>query len=188
MAAERFDLKNLAGTLAEIVEKSFQGAFPVNFSDKPAIEVRDIIEYDGRMRVSGMEIFNGPTYISAVNFYRSAKEQAEGKACGAIVIYLKEGQLEALLKGAGFKGVDDEDGQSVMNACAELSKTIAVNFKNELKGKGYSELILSSAKSYQNNVPSGIDFSFDQYQKYEISFSIKGEKSLAADLTLSPIS
>ena len=74
MAAERFDLKNLAGTLAEVVEKSFRGATPVNFSDKPAIEIRDIIEYDGRMRVSGMEIFNGPTYISAVNFYRSAKE------------------------------------------------------------------------------------------------------------------
>lgn len=183
MAAQRSDLKQLAENLAETVEKVFRGPVPLQFSEKPAIVARDIIEYDGRMRVSGMELFNGPTFISAVNFYKSSKEQQEGKSAGAIVVYLKEDQSEVVLKAAGHKSVEDDDGNSAMTGCGELCKIIAENFKQQLS----SDIILSAPKNYHNYVPSGIDFSFDQYTKYEISFLIKGEKCLAVDLTLTPM-
>ena len=183
-----FDLKSLADVLAEVVDKVFKAATPpVLFSEKPVIQERDIIEYHGKMRVSGMEIFNGPTYISAVNFYPSAKDQQENKACGAVVMYLEEGNSEILLKALGQKNIDEDDNQAILNSCADGCKIISERFKTELTAKGYGDLFLSAPKNYHNYVPPGIDFSLDQYKKYELNFLIKGRKVLAVDLTMAPI-
>lgn len=184
MAAEKESaLKNMATKLAGIVEKTFKSATPpINLAENPLVVERYIIEYEGRMRVSGMEIFNGPTFISAINFYRSSKEQEENKACGAIVIYFEAENTEPFLRALGHKNIDEDDVQTVLNACGAVCKTIAERFKSEM---GFSDLILSAPKSFHNYVPSGIDFSYDQYQKFEISFFIKAQKILAVDLTMS---
>lgn len=189
MAADKgSDLQRLATILSEVVEKTFQGAnSTLHFSNKPAIEERDIIEYQGRMRVEGMGIFNGPTYISVVNFYRSPKEQKDRKACGAVVVYLKAEYAEMFLKAAGQKNIIEDDEESALSGCGEVCKTIVDSFKEELKAAGYVELVAAPVQNHHNNVPSGVDFSFDQYKKYEIGFMVKGQRALAVDITMARI-
>jgi len=49
------------------VESTLTKMCNVAFSQEPEFEVRDIIEYRGKMRTFGLEKFNAPCFLAAVN-------------------------------------------------------------------------------------------------------------------------
>ena len=82
---------------------------------------------------------------------------------------------------------DDEDVEKMMALCGEFCKKIADDFHKELSTKGYIELNMSPPENYLNSVPVGIDFSLDQYDQYEISFTFKKGKVLIYELTMASL-
>ncbi len=157
------------------------------FTEAPSKEIKTLIEYDGKMRISGMEKFNGPTVISFVNFYLNDLDKKGGKACGAVVIYYENEMIPKLMK--GFKGVsfDEDDENALKEVCGELASVLATNFKNELGRQGYLALLTSAPSSFINTVPGGISFSYDQYEKVEVNFSFWRKKAVVVDVTLTQV-
>jgi hypothetical protein len=182
------DFQAFVKTLAGATDKTFKSMCSLVIDDAPKIRKFFIVECDGKMRVSGMEKFNGPAYISTISFYRSAEDTKKHKACGAIVLYIEQTEAERLLKSLGYRDANEEDQDSMMKPCGEFCKIIAGNFKNELVTEGNVDLVMSSPENYHNSVPLGVDFGYDQVEQYELRFAIRGKEIMAVDITLSPAS
>ena len=177
-------LEELAGVLKEVVQKMTARTGKINFTGDPKIERRDIIEYQRRMRVSGLEKFNKPAYVSGVSYFRTSKDQEEHKSCGALVLYIEEEFMETLLKALGHTTIDEDTEEALAKKCGEFCLTLAEQFKNEISSQGYNGLVSSEPVSFRNSIPLGLDFSYDQYDKYEVSFSIKNFRVLVAEVTM----
>ncbi len=181
-----FDPQIIATTCMRVVESTIQQMCNLTFSQSPQSVPRDIIEYDSRMRIFGMEIFNGPCYISVVNYYLTPKHLEDHDACGAFVLYLEEKVAGQLLK-ALFKGFDDDEESVMLDTCGQFCHILGENFKNEISKQGYLDLSMSAPQNYRNNCPEGVEFHYDEYIKYETSFYFWKEKAMAVDITLSPV-
>ena len=156
-------------------------------SQDPKIEESEIIEYDGRMRVSGMEKFNSSSFISVIGFYLNQGELQRRKPKGALVLYFDAENVSKFLKAFGIRFADDEDDKSLMDACGEVCTAVAAEFKAELARKGYVDLVVSKPSNYKNNVIEGIDYSQDQKTKQTVSFFYFKTKAIVADLTMADL-
>ena len=179
-------LEELAGTLKEVIQKNLTKTGKITFSEEPKIIKKDIIEYDHRMRVSGLEKFNAPAYVAGISYYRSPKDQEEHNACGAIVLYVEEQYVEILLKALGQTGIDDENEEMLSKKCGEFCSIVGEEFTTAVSGQGYNDLVAAVPISFRNTIQDGIDFSYTQYEKYEISFLIKAKKIMVAEITITP--
>ena len=179
-----FDPQAIAKTSISVVEAAVLQMGNLTFSQQPEFVERKIIEYNSRMRVFGMEIFNGPCYISVVNYYLSQKHLENHDSCGAFVLYLEEDNAGKFLKSLGQKGLNENDPTVMQDACGEFCNTLAGNFKNELSKFGYSNLISSAPQNYYNTIPEGVEFHFSEYVKYETSFHFWKQKIMAVDVTI----
>ena len=179
-------LEDLATKLKALIVKTLTQTGKINLTEDPTIQKKDIIEYDRRMRVSGLEKFNGPGFTGGISFYRSAKEKEERKGAGALAIFVEEEFSENLLKALGHSGLDDESDEGLAAKCAQYCKQLAEQFRQEIATQGYRDLVLSEPLGGRNTIAQGLDFSFDQYDKYEINLTIKGKKVLVAELTMGP--
>ena len=179
------DSKAIGAMCVNIVEESFRQMGNLSFSQDPVSVKRDIIEYSSRMRVFGMEMFNGPCYISVVNYYFSQSHVQRHDACGAFVLYVEEGSSEKLFKALGYRDFHDEDEATMLETCGKLCNVLGGNFKNELAKQGFGDLVMSAPQNYHNSVPEGVEFHYDEYSKSETSFYLWKEKIVAADITLS---
>ena len=187
MPAQKFDAKIISAACVRAVEYALKQLSSLSFTSEPAFVQREIIEYDSRMRVFGMEIFNGPCYISTVNYYFSETDAKGHNACGAFVLYLEESAAARLFKSLGFKNYNEDDDVKMMATAGELCQTLAEAFKKELSGLGYQDLIIGQPLNYHNFVPDGVEFSYDQYVKCETSFTLWRQKVLVVDVTLKPL-
>ena len=134
-----------------------------------------------------MERFNSPAFVGAVNFYRTEKDKLSHNACGAIVLYMRFTSSEQILKGVGIRGFDEDDDEAVAGKFGEFCLSMAEGFNAALTANGYPNLELSDAIVARNSIAKGVEFSYDQYDRYELSFVYKKEKILSADLTMTNI-
>ena len=174
----------MAGFLKNVVDRTFQQSGKITFSEEPTIERKDIIEYDHRMRASGLDKFNYPAFVAAVNFYKTQKDEQEHNACGAVVFYIKASMVEQILKAVGIRGFDEDEDESVAGKCAEFCLALTEEFKKELMNAGYANLIMSQPICAKNNIFQGVEFSYDQYDRFELSYSHSKQKVLVLDLTM----
>lgn len=174
----------IATTCLKVIQEAIQSKSMQVFSQDPVIAQREIIEYDSRMRVFPMEKFNGPCYITVVNYYLTDQDLKNHNAYGAFVLYIEEECAGKLLKSLGHKGFDEDDEETVLDICSEFCKLLASNYKNELKNLGYKDLVMSDPLKYHNVVPEGVEFNYSEYVKYELSFYLWKQKALVVDITL----
>lgn len=182
--SKSFDPQVIAKTCMNVVESSLQKMGNLTFTQPPEFSERKIIEYHSRMRVFGMEIFNGPCYISYVNFYLSESHVKAKNPIAAFVFYVEEENAAKIFKALGYKGFNEHEETTMLDTCGELCNMLAGNFKKEIAQLGYQDLVMSAPVSHYNSVPDGVDFHYDQYVKFETSFYLWKQKLLAIDVTM----
>lgn len=174
--------------LAKVVERILSRKAGIDLSKPPRLELKPITEFVRRMRVSGLLKFNERTYIAAINLFKTEEDSEQHKAVGAIVLYIPETYVAKLFRELEYPSVIDEDDQeALLDACGTFCNLIAGNFKSGLTQLGYQELVMSHFSSYKNEVLNGVIYDPKQTRLYEISFEIRGEKRIVADLTMGPI-
>ena len=81
------ELEKFSGLLLTGVTNLFEERGEIKFTKPPVSQRKKIMEYDGKMRVDGMEKFNNEsTFGSTVNYYANAAEMAKKKTLGALVV------------------------------------------------------------------------------------------------------
>ncbi len=178
------DLELFAQALSKSVTKMFRERNDIKFSQEPELVKRNIIEYNGMMRADGMEKFNEPTYISFINYFNNPADMEKNKAIGGIVVYIEQTYVADLLKLLKYPAVDDDDAEALSDCCGTLCNIVAGAFKTEISNMGYIELEMSHFTSYRNRAVVGLPFSFNERDKYELSFFIKNEKRLIVDMSM----
>lgn len=183
-----FDPQELTGTLLSVMQQTLAKAGNIPQSQEPNIESKEIEEYDGLMKASGISRFNSICYLSVVNFYLSQADLDKHKGVkGTLIFYIAAENAGKFYKALEIPFSDDEDDASMMVACGKFCQGIADDFKTELTRKGYAELFLSKPRNYKNNVAAGVEFSTDQKTVHEVSFFYFKHKAISADITLAPI-
>ena len=178
------ELEKLAQTLNQCVTDLIKERSDLKFTKDPEVKRKNIIEYQGRMRVDGMEKFGEPTFISTVNYYASAADMQQGKTLGALVVYVEQGYIVQLLKKMKYPLANDEDENEMKDCCGTLCNIIAGRFKSAVSAMGYVELEMSHFSNYKNSAFNGVDFNYNEWDKYEISFFLEGEKRLVVEMTM----
>ncbi len=186
MAQREVELKILAEALAEAISKTFEEKGSLRLH-KSSLERRDIIEYNGKMRISGLEKFNNPAIISFVNYYLSEQDQKKQNALGALIIFVLESQVISLLNKLGYPKVDEDNEEALQASCGQLCHDFGTAFKSKLAGMGYTDPVMSAPQNFRNNIPQGINFCFKEYDKFEIGFALEDQKLLVAEMTMGVI-
>lgn len=178
-------LEKLAQTLKSIFDALLDTDEGLSYTADPEINQKELIEYENRMRSSGMQKFNSPTYITFLNFYTSEANKEKEAALGALVLYFERENAPKLLKSLDYKvRADEDDDEVVLGVCFEFTTDIAKKFLSKVASEGYSNILISEPKGYINTVSEGIPFKFSEYAMYELVFHLWKEKILAAELTL----
>ncbi len=185
--AKGFDAQLLTKTFLNVAQEAFSSASKLTQSDPPTTKSQNIIEYQGRMSVTAMEKFNGPTYISGLSFYLNDQHKEKHRAKGAFVLYLEASNAEKLLRGFGYPAVDDEDDEEILNSCSKLCTALAESLKQGLADQGAPQLVLSASVSDKNSLQEGVEFGPDQTEKQEFSFYFWKKKVLVVDLTMASL-
>ena len=81
------------------------------------------------MRVLGLEKFNDPCYIAAINLFLNKNNLDNDKALGAVILYIEESIASDLLLASGKRGVDLEDPEVLMDGTGEFCVEIVDQFK-----------------------------------------------------------
>ena len=153
-----------------VVQETFKKMLNVESAVDPVVTEKDIIEYDGYMRVFPMEKFNGPVYISYVNFYLTQNEMEKNNMDGTFVLFIKEDVADKFLKAFGRPLKEAEDESILMDVVGEFCNILAGNLKNELVALGYADISMSAPFKFKNSVPDGIPFAYELFIKQEIKF------------------
>ena len=168
------------GTTALFLERNPEIKFKT-----PVKSVKPVIEYNGKLRVDGMEKFNNePTYVSAINYYASKVDMEKKKTLGAIMVYVQQDYMVKMMKLLQYPPVDDENETALEDSCGTLCNIIAGRFKSEISKAGYIELEMSHFVAARNNLVAGVSFCFSEFTKYEILFDIEGAKRLVLETSL----
>lgn len=185
MSAEaQSELKNIAESLKSLIDNILISQNDLNYTQDPEITERDIIEYESRMRVRGMEKFNAPCYVAATNFYKTQQDLEAHNALGALIIYVEQENAEKLIKALGYKIKNDDDEDEVLpNYSGEFCKTLGEELIKKIGGN-YSSSVLSEPIIGLNTIAEGVEFNYNQYQMYELTFYLWKVKILSVDITL----
>ena len=178
------DLEAMAKILNDVITKKFKAQERLVLSQEPTLVKNDIVEYDKKLKVSALDKFNNPGYVAAGNYYLSEKDLAAKKTCGAVVLYILEADIGTFLKAFEYTNFDDENPEEIIPKCYEFGKVIGKEFQQALSANGYVNLCMSEPLGNRNSLPLGVDFSYDQYDKYEISYFVGKIKILVAELTM----
>lgn len=177
--------KQVLSTMAmEVVKDTFKKMLQVEFSAPPFAVEKNIIEYKSRMRVSPMEKFNAPAYVSYVNFYLSQKDLQAETAVGTFILCVKDVVVEKLSKAFKLSSKDAENENLQMDNVAEFCNILAGNVSNELTKLGYANLFMSAPYKGMNAIPEGVPFDYALYSKQEISFFFWNEKCMVVELCI----
>lgn len=180
------------GQFAEILQRSIVALFKergdITFSEKPRLEKKQIIEYEGKIRANGIERFDGEvTYVSAVNFFANAADLKKKKTLGALIVYVQGEFLPKLIKMLQYPPIDDENEQAMLDSIGTLCNIASGRFKSEIKDSGYVDLEMSHFINYRNNAVVGIDFCRSEYYFYEVDCFIDGKRQICFDMTMGPV-
>ena len=185
--AKKPDDQTLKTELINVVQDTFLQLCRVAASADPVVVEKDIIEYDGRMRISPMEKFNGPAYVAVANYYSSQKKSGSPDPLGTFVFYIREDMVEKLFKAFGRPVSEAEDEAKALDVVGQMCAILAGNLKNKLTGLGLADLLVSTPDKYKNSVPSGAPFDYSLFKKQEFSFSFWKEKCIVVEVCLGDI-
>ncbi|MBF0484124.1 MAG: hypothetical protein HQL25_05400 [Candidatus Omnitrophica bacterium] len=184
--ADQFDPQVMVTALMGYVQEILETKCKAKLSEKAAFLKKNIIEYDSKMRLFGLEKFDGPCYVAAINLYLTKQKLENKDCCGVIVLFLDE-EIAELFVRALQPGVSYEDPDVVMDNCGELCNIIAVQFKNEAVNFGYANLFLSAPVKAHNDIMYGVDFPFEEDFYYEISFKVKNRKAVVVSFVMANV-
>jgi hypothetical protein len=171
-------------SVIQAVEKVCEEQCNKHFSQDPENIQRDIIEYNSRMRVSAQEKFNGPCFISVVNFYMSDDAKKQNDSCGALIVYIKEEEAADFLKPLGEPGQVADSPEVIEKNLKTFTQTLGDQLKGGLANQGLRGLVSSDPEYYVNLVPNGVAFNYRLYTYQDFSFYFKKEKILSVDFTI----
>ena len=180
-------LFTLSLALMEAVKKVFRRKGGFRFSEDPVIERKPIAQFKRRMRIDAMEKFNKPTVFSVIHFYQEIQNNPTGSPIGVLIIYAEVKYLPEILRLLKYPYIEYDDEEAVKDGCGALCNLIAGYFRNEILQLDYKELDMSSFKSYVNADVEGIDFCWKEPEKYELNFTIDGQKRLVAEMVMGPL-
>ncbi len=179
--SKEFDKQLLNTIIIQVVKETFKKLLRIEPVSEPVAMERDIIEFDGHMRVFPMEKFNGPVLIACVNFFRTQKDLDDDAAVGAFIMFIKEDLAEKLLKAFDRPLKDGDNEESLLDNTADFCSLLAGNLKKELVSSGYADLLISPPSKYKNTVPDGVPFDYELYHKQEIPFHFWNQKSVVIE-------
>ena len=107
-----FDLEELSKTITEYVANAIAQKGTLPPTQPPTSEVKEISEYEGRMRASGIDKFKVPAYVAAINLYANEVDMKNRKPKGALVTYLNTEIADKIFKCLGYEVPYDEDDES----------------------------------------------------------------------------
>ena len=173
--------------LAEVIKRILDRKASIFLSRVADFNLKPIIEFKNRMRVSGIEKFDGVTYISVVYFYINEDLMKQNQPVGTLIIYMEDEYVEEFLRKLDYPKIDEDDQDAVEDACGTICNLIAGNYKSGLTQLGYQELMMSHFMSYRGEVINGVEYDRTQKQKYEICFEIKNQRRIVAELVMGKI-
>lgn len=173
--------------LAEVIKRILDRKASIYLSRVADFNLKPIIDFKNRMRVSGIEKFDGVTYVSVVYFFLNEDDMKENRPIGTLIIYMENDYIEELLRKLDYPKIDEDNQDEVEDACGTICNLIAGNFKAGLTQLGYQELLMSHFMSYRTEVINGVYYDRNQKQKYEITFEIRNQKRIVAELVMGKI-
>jgi hypothetical protein len=185
--AKKPDDQSVNTAIISIVDDTFEQLYHAVRSVEPVIVEKNIIEYDGRMRLFPMEKFNAPAYVAVINYHLSQKKLEAVDSVGTFVLYVKEDVVDKLFKAFGYSAAEAEDEVKCMDVVGQLGDILAGNLKNKLLTMDCAELVISPPYKYKNAVPAGVPFDYSLFKKQEISFSFWKEKCVVIEACLGNI-
>ena len=186
--AKSFDPKVLTAAIIEVVEGGISEKNPLPPTQPSVAEAKEIVEYEGCMRVSGMGTFDSPCYIAAVSLYANAGDMQRNKAKGALVLYMSTEYADKIFKSLGYTIPYDEDDESMLKLTSDFCQAVSKGVIAKLSAKGFAELTASSPVVAKNTLADGVAFSNDQHEKQEVVFTYFKSKAIVVDVTLAEIS
>ena len=185
--AKGFDPQVLTSAVIECIEEAVSKKGNLPSTEAPAVQAKEIDEYEERMRASGIDKFNVPAYIAVVNLYLNQGDLQHHKAKGAIIVYLNTEVADKIFKALGYTIPYDEDDEAMLKLCGDFAQMVATHLKGRITSSGYAELVLSPPSMYKNTVGAGVEFSPDQNESQEVIFSYLKHKAIAVEITLAPL-
>jgi hypothetical protein len=179
--------EELAEDFRACVQKTIEEYCQVVFAKDAKVVARDIIEYESRMRVFGLEKFNDTCFIAFINLYESPLELERKDTCGVILVYVNEESAERLFK-FPLKGHQEEDDTYLMELTKTLCRQLFERFKVSAFRYGYANLLGAEVEGYRSNVEEGVVFPYSQDTLYQVSCNLWKEKMVVAELVLAPAS
>jgi hypothetical protein len=173
--------------LAEVIKRILDRKASIFLSRVADFHMKPIVDFKNRMRVSGIEKFDGVTYISVVYFYLDQEAMKEERPVGTLIVYMEDDYIEEFLRKLDYPKIDEDDQEAIEDACGTITNLIAGNFKTGLTQLGYQELMMSHFMSYRTEVINGVEYDRTQTQKYEISFDIRSRRRIVAELVMGKI-
>jgi|GEM_PF-637852 len=157
------------------VEKSVETMLKFTLNEKPLIERKPVIDWQGRMRVVKPA---DCAFVSIITLRRQKAQILHFSVHGFFTIYIPEDTADTILRGLGMTGpVTDDD---IRDGCGEFLNIIAGLFKRFLVSMGYEELEISLPHNFGFHVDELIDFK--EPFKFEIVFMHEGKKFLHVDI------
>ncbi len=185
--AKKIDVQVLNTMIMGVIKDTFEQLCHAAFSADPVAVEKDIIEYDGRMRLTPMEKFNAPAHVAVINYYLPLQRFETNDPAGTFILYVKEDVIEKLFKAFGRRANEAEDEVACLEVVGEMGHILAGNIKNALTAMGFVELTLAASFTYKNAVPEGVPFDYRLFKKQEISFSFWKQKCIVVEMCLGDI-
>ncbi len=181
------DLHGLSRILCVALRKMLMDKGEIGLSREPLIRQKNIVAFQGRLRVDALEKFNTRAVFSAVKFYVDAAHLEADQPVGVLIIFAEVEEIGRLLWKMEYPRIDDDDEAAILDGCGTLANLVAGYFVKELGDRGYIHLQMSHFESHINTALNGIAFASGENKKAEMTFWINGEKRLVAELTMTPL-
>lgn len=90
--AKEFDIQVLNTVVMGVLEETFKKTCRTELAERPVVVEKEILEYNGCMRVFPLEKFNESAYVAAINYYLSSRNM-EKKLQPGHLFYLSKRRL-----------------------------------------------------------------------------------------------
>jgi hypothetical protein len=174
----------LAEAVQQSVEEFVKKKSGLTFSKDSDWTEKNIIEYDSRMRIFGMEKFNGGAYISSVNFYRNEEDKKANKCCGALIMFVDEENATKILRSFSYKIKSDDDEDQILDSLADLCLKFTEGFKEELSKFGVVNPVISLPSKHRNDASEGVAFPYQIYKYVENNFYMFKQKAFVVNTVM----
>ncbi len=147
----------------------------IELQEKPRIESKPIIQWQGKMRVlKPLDC----VFVSVITYKHSSLKLKQFEASGVVILYVPEDTALSMIRAFGFVGKPEYD--DILDGCGEFLNVMAGTLKTELINRGYDDFSLSLPHTFGSQV----DELFDFYgkDKFELTFSVEGETFLQLDI------